>query len=187
MARSYSDHSLGDDAVFPVVVLLACVVWTHKVVVLKVEHYLRLACVVGAVIIGLVIIYNLVKRFKTWAWKRNPDMTVVDNMTGIEFEHYVARLLEAQGYKNIRLTEEYDFGIDIIAFKDGTTWGIQVKRYSNMVKAAAIRQAVTALKYYKCDKAMVVTNSTFSNTAKRLADSNGCMLINRDGLQNWTV
>jgi len=67
-------------------------------------------------------------------------------MTGLEFERYVARLLKSKGYNNIRLTEEYDYGIDIIAEKDGIRWGIQVKRYSGLVSADAVRQVITALK-----------------------------------------
>jgi restriction system protein len=103
-------------------------------------------------------------------------------MTGLEFEKYVAKLLKSQGYKHVRLTEKYDLGVDIIAEKEGMRWGIQVKRYSGLVKADAVRQAVTALKLYNCDRAMVVTNSHFSHTAKELASSNDCVLIDKNRL-----
>ena len=106
----------------------------------------------------------------------------IDNMTGIQFERYVAKLLKTKGYTNIKLTEKYDLGIDIIATKDNIRYGIQVKRYSYPVKADAIRQVVTALNYYNCDKAMVITNSTFTKTAIKLAQSNGCRLITKDYL-----
>jgi restriction system protein len=112
-------------------------------------------------------------------------MSVKDKMTGIEFERYVARLLRSKGYSHIRLTEEYDYGIDIIAIKDGVTWGIQVKRYSGLVKADAVRQVVTALKKYHCDRAMVISNSTYSNVAKVLARSNKCVLVDRSILTRW--
>ena len=100
-------------------------------------------------------------------------------MTGLEFEKYVDSILRTKGYINVRLTEKYDLGIDIIAIKDGITWGIQVKRYSGLVKANAVRQVVTALKHYNCDRAMVITNSTFSNTAIKLSRSNKSILIDR--------
>ena len=35
---------------------------------------------------------------------------------------------------------------------------------------------------YDCDRAMVITNSIFSNVAVRLASSNSCVLIDRSGL-----
>ena len=106
-------------------------------------------------------------------------------MSGLDFEHYIAKLLKTQGYNNVRLTEEYDYGVDIIAAKDGITWGIQVKCYSGLVKAETIRQVVTALRMYHCDRAMVITNSTFSRPAITLADSNDCVLVNGHVLRSW--
>ncbi len=103
-------------------------------------------------------------------------------MDGVSFEYYIAQLLANHGYRNISLTEQYDYGIDIIAEKDGVRWGVQVKRYTGLVKAEAVRQVVTGLRLYGCDRAMVVTNSTYSNVAKRLAEGNDCVLIDRDGL-----
>jgi HJR/Mrr/RecB family endonuclease len=112
-------------------------------------------------------------------------MKLIDSMTGLEFERCVAGLLEHQGYTNVELTEKYDYGVDIIADKDGIRWGIQVKRYSGLVKADAVRQVVTALKKYDCDKAMVITNSTYSMVAKDLASCNNCVLIDRGILLHW--
>jgi restriction system protein len=106
-------------------------------------------------------------------------------MTGLEFEMYVAHLLRINGYKNVRLTEKYDLGVDIIAIRDGIRWGIQVKRYSGLVKADAVRQVVTALNHYGCDRAMVITNSTYSKTAQELARCNGCALVDRKILLKW--
>jgi restriction system protein len=113
---------------------------------------------------------------------RNLRLRDVDAMDGIAFECYVAELLAECGYSNVSLTEQYDYGVDIIAEKDGVRWGIQTKRYSGLVKAAAVRQVVTGLRLYNCDRAMVITNSTFSAVAKRLADSNECLLVDRAGL-----
>ena len=90
----------------------------------------------------------------------------VDTMTGLEFEKYVAKYLRNQGYKT-NLTEKYDLGIDIVAVQDGIRQGVQVKRYKGVVGANAVRQSVTALNLYDCDRAMVVTNSYFSNTASQ--------------------
>lgn len=106
----------------------------------------------------------------------------VDVMDGTTFEYYVAQLLIERGYTNVSLTERYDYGVDIVAEKDGIRWGIQAKRYSGLVKAAAVRQVVTGLPLYGCDRAMVITNSTFSTVAMRLAEGNNCVLIDRAGL-----
>jgi restriction system protein len=104
-------------------------------------------------------------------------------MGGLDFEKYVAELLRANGYRNVSLTERYDFGVDIIAEKGGVRWGIQTKRHSGLVKASAVRQVVTGLKMYSCDRSMVVTNSTYSAVARRLANANDCVLVDHKGLQ----
>ena len=112
-------------------------------------------------------------------------VAAVDSMDGLEFERYLADLLRKRGYTNIQLTEKYDLGVDIIAKKDGVTWGIQAKRYNSPVKAEAVRQAYTALARYKCDRAMVITNSTYSNPARMLAKDNQIPLIDRESLSEW--
>lgn len=106
----------------------------------------------------------------------------IDTMTWQEFEYYVAGWLGRQGYKDVRLTEYYDLGVDIVAKKDGVTWGVQVKHYRNLVGIDAVRQVVVGLKKYKCDRAMVVTNSIFSRPAIELAKSQDCILIDQSSL-----
>lgn len=127
----------------------------------------------------LAKLYRLAHRIIT-----NHRLSDVDTMDGLVFEKYVANLLKQQGYSNISLTEQYDYGVDIIANRDGICWGIQVKRYSGLVKADAVRQVVTGLRVYGCDRAMVITNSTYSRVALELARSNGCELIDRSGLMH---
>lgn len=117
----------------------------------------------------------------------NRRLTHVDDMDGVEFESYIAGVLKKQGYTNIKLTEKYDYGVDIIAVKDGIRWGIQVKRYSGLVKADAVRQVVTGLRIYDCDRAMVITNSVFSRVAVQLANSNECVLIDRNVLTKMGI
>ena len=60
---------------------------------------------------------------KVWRWRQRTtvrdSMLAVDAMTGLEFERYVAALLKRQGFTRIKLTERYDWGVDIIAHKDG--------------------------------------------------------------------
>lgn len=143
--------------------------------------------IIGGLIVVLVLIVARVvwratqKRRKV----RALQLANVDTMNGFEFERYVARLLKNKGYTGIKLTERYDLGVDIIAVKGGVTWGIQVKRYSGNVKALAVRQVVTALNSYKCQRAMVVSNSFYSQPAQKLAASNNCVLVDRDELAGW--
>ncbi len=108
-------------------------------------------------------------------------------MTGIEFEKYVAEILKDQGYNHVALTEYFDWGADLTAEKDGVRWGVQVKRYTSKVGAKAVQQVVAGLNKYNCQRAMVVTNSTYTRQARGLARSNNCVLIDRDILADWIV
>lgn len=119
--------------------------------------------------------------------KSRKDGKDIDTMSGVDFERFIASILKTRGCSNVTLTEYYDLGIDIIAVKDGVTWGIQTKRNNGLVKVEAVRQAVGALKQYECDRAMVITNSIqgYSKPAKALAKSNNCILIERKDLAKW--
>lgn len=128
-------------------------------------------------IIGLFGIFRRIMRRRKIK-RISRSQIPIELMSWDEFEYFVADWLENQGYTDIRLTEHYDLGVDIVARKDGVTWGVQVKRYSGLVGINAVRQVVVALKMYGCDRAMVVTNSTFSRPAIELARSQDCLLIN---------
>ena len=191
MARPYRHYhkrpknSTTESTTFILSILLAGVVWTHKATVLVIGHGVATAL---PLIIGLLLVMLIRKLLRALVAKqrmRSLDMDGVDSMSGLEFERYIARLLKLQGYTHIKLTERYDLGVDIIATKDGIQWGIQVKRYNSLVKAAAVRQVVTALRTYHCDRAMVVTNSVFSRPARELAKSNNCILIDGSALSRW--
>ena len=183
--KSYNDGTTGNTTAFVFTVLLVSNAWTHKVLTMKTKHILAYSLLASLGVMSLLIIYKTIKKVKVWRGNRNPTMAAIDKMTGLEFERYIAKLLNNKGYSHIRLTEEFDYGIDIIAIKDGITWGIQVKRYSGLVKANAVRQVVTALKKYHCDRAMVITNSTYSKVAVELAKHNDCVLVDRNGLLKW--
>lgn len=159
---------------FPIFfVLLAGVVITYRNIILHVSIFI-------AALFGLRLLLRLNRTIRNAIVNRR--LIHVDDMDGIKFETYIADVLKNCGYTNIKLTEKYDYGVDIIAVKNGVRWGIQVKRYSGLVKADAVRQVVAGLRIYDCDRAMVITNSVFSRVAVRLANSNECVLIDRRGL-----
>lgn len=136
---------------------------------------------VAAVVVAVLSFVAIRKNQKL----RAIQLSGVDVMDGFVFEKYVEELLKNQGFHNVRLTEKYDLGIDAIADKDGEKWGIQIKRNRGKTKAESVRQAVTALNHYKCTRAMVVSNSQFTGAARQLAESNRCVLIDRQQLGEW--
>jgi restriction system protein len=192
MATSYhrrTRHSGADtdSLAFIFIILSVCAFWEHKALIQHIEHVIWYVFVTVACLIMAIFIVKVGKRLSRPCCRVNYDISDIDCMEGLEFERYVASLLKKLGYGAVRLTEKYDYGVDIIAVKNGVTWGIQVKRYSGLVKANAVRQVVTALRKYHCDKAMVITNSYYSEIAKDLARWNDCLLIDRDTLRHWVV
>ncbi|HVC35974.1 MAG TPA: restriction endonuclease [Candidatus Dormibacteraeota bacterium] len=189
MTHSYSrrtrSKSYDERTSLVAIILITGTLYAHRIGLYK--AIFPIVWIIG--LIGLLFAikytYKTSKRILKCRKTNNPSMKLIDRMAGIQFEHRVAGLLKNQGYTNVRLTEEYDYGVDIIANKDGITWGIQVKRYSGLVKADAVRQVVTALKKYDCDRAMVITNSIYSMVAKDLASRNNCVLIDRGIISKW--
>lgn len=160
----------GNDFTFPIVILVGAAAWMHR------DELVHIAYISAGVMGCLLVAYI--------AWRYlDARLRDIDSMDGIAFERYVADLLRNKGYHNISLTEKYDYGVDIIAEKGGIRWGVQVKRYSSPVKANAVRQVIAGLRVYDCNRAMVITNSTYSKVARHLAEANGCVLVDRTGLE----
>lgn len=96
---------------------------------------------------------------------------VVPEMTGVMYERYVGSRLAILGYTQIDYTPASgDFGADILAVDpDGRKACIQCKRYESTVGIEAAQQVVGGKAYYRCDRAIVITNSTFTPAAKEFA------------------
>lgn len=128
------------------------------------------------------------------AWKRLTvrnslpvDMDKIDQMDGIAFEQYLKPIFERQGYLT-RVTKcSGDYGADLILRKGRKKYVVQAKRYSNNIGVSAIQQVVSAVKYYKANNAIVVTNQNFTPAAFQLAKANGVRLIDRKELAKMIV
>lgn len=131
------------------------------------------------------IFYYYVIRRKQIAYQeglRQLEIDDVDNMSGVEFEKYIADLFRRQGYMFEITAASGDMGVDLVVVKAGVRTAVQTKRYSRPVNQAAVREAIAGMKQYKCTKSMVVTNSTFTKLAKQLAQVNECELVDRERL-----
>lgn len=109
------------------------------------------------------------------------DYSTIDN--GYEFESFVANLYKMLGYNVLDVTSKSgDQGADVLIEKDNIKYAIQVKYYNNPVGNKAIQEVVAAKSFYKTDKAMVVTNSTFTPQAITLANANDVLLVDGNKL-----
>ncbi len=103
----------------------------------------------------------------------------VKNMTGLQYETYVARKLRRKGFKRIKVTQASgDYGADILAFDNkGKKTCIQCKKYQGSVGVRAVQEIIAAKGYYNCQRAMVITTASFTPNAKELARSQGVELF----------
>ena len=98
-------------------------------------------------------------------------------MTGIEYEQWCAARLRKKGFRNVRMTKASgDQGIDLIAGRNGLTYGFQCKYYSSPIGNDAVQEAYAGKTYYGLDKAAVITNQTFTASAAALAEQTGVEL-----------
>ncbi len=115
--------------------------------------------------------------------KQTTSIFDIDLMDGIEFEHFIAELFVRMGYNAEVTKQSGDQGIDVIAEKNSKRIGIQAKCYSNQVGNSAIQEVVAGIRHYNLDKAIVVTNNYFTNSASELAKSNNVILWDRNILK----
>lgn len=101
-------------------------------------------------------------------------------MNGLRFEDYCADILRRNGYKHVQVTRSSgDQGVDVLASRKGKKYAVQCKYYSGAVGNKAVQEVMAGQVYYNCDAAIVMTNSTFTKSAKELAEKAGVELWDR--------
>lgn len=136
-----------------------------------------------AVAAGLVMIVAagivLCKRFR-----RSEHAHRLDNMEGLEFEYYCADLLSENGFIEVEVTKSSgDYGIDILAEKEGVTYAIQCKRYSAPVGVKAVQEAYAGRDYYDRMVGAVMTNQYFTKAAVEAARKLKILMWDRDYIE----
>jgi len=111
--------------------------------------------------------------------KRPGGLSEIDAMTGTQFERRLESLFRDLGYAVRHTGRLGDFGADLVIERNGHKTAVQAKRHREQVGLPAVREALGAKGIYGCGSAMVVTNSTFTWRAKKLADANGVELWDR--------
>ena len=134
-----------------------------------------LAVLVLAAAAGVV----LCRRFR----KRYAD-DELDEMEGLDFEYYCAELLRNRGFIEVEVTKSSgDYGIDILAEKEGVTYAIQCKRYNGPVGVKAVQEAYAGRDFYDSMVGCVLTNQYFTQPAVDAAQKLKILLWDRDYLE----
>lgn len=109
----------------------------------------------------------------------------LDNMEGHDFEYFCAELLKENGFLEVRVTRgSGDYGIDILAEKDGISYGIQCKCYNSPVGIKAVQEAYAGRDYYDCMVGVVMTNQYFTKPAVEAAKKLKIVLWDRGYLDS---
>jgi restriction system protein len=120
------------------------------------------------------------------------SVATTDDMTGTEFEHWVARLMRRSGFTDVRVSGGAgDRGADLVAV---TPYGgravVQCKRYAPHRKVTSPdvqRFAGTARAVHGADLALLVTTGGVTVPAARLADQLNITVVSRADLMEWVA
>ena len=148
----------------------------------------------GLVLTVLVLLWLSVRRdrFRAMRQRRRDleylmsGMAAIDQMSGVEFEEFVSAQLRTRGWNVTHTASTGDYGVDLIARKDGACMAVQCKRLAKAVGVVAVQQVVSGALHHGCNQTAVVTNQAFTKAARRLADTHRCRLVAREQLQIWT-
>lgn len=111
-------------------------------------------------------------------------LAACDLLDGHDFEYLCAAILKANGYENVTVTKASgDQGIDVFADKSGSRYAIQCKCYSSPVGNHAVQEAFAGAAFYGGRIPVVMTNQTFTPSARELAAQNKVILWDRGELE----
>lgn len=96
---------------------------------------------------------------------------------GHAFEKWVAEALIGFGWTANVTVGSGDQGIDVIAEKGGKKLGIQCKLYSSAIGNKAVQEAHAGKAYYSADTVAVLSNASYTSSAKDLAKVTGVELL----------
>lgn len=134
-----------------------------------------------AAVLMLIIVWGIFHYF-LFSKKRKP--LPLDDMEGHDFEMFCARLLENRGFEEVEVTKgSGDYGVDILAEKEGVTYAIQCKRYTAPVGVKAIQEAYAGRDYYDRMVGAVLTNQYFTAPAVEAAKKLKILLWDRGYLE----
>ena len=117
-------------------------------------------------------IINLVFEYQKKEHETDSFVTIdVDSLDPIQFEHYCSELLGKSGWISRVTQANGDQGIDVIANFGNIKAVFQCKKYSQPVGNSAVQEVIAGKVFEQANVAAVVTNSTFTPSARQLAAS----------------
>lgn len=133
--------------------------------VFRVEFGIGLVILALAAALLLFLRRHKIRRHR----KRINIMRRIDTMSGADFESFLAQYFRKQGYRVEVTKASGDFGADLILRKGRKRIVVQAKRWTGTVGVSSVQEVVAARHYYRATEAMLITNSTLTRNAEKLA------------------
>lgn len=145
------------------------------------NKYFPIVTIIVIIVVLLLCVTGIC--FLVSARRKRPSS--LDLMEGHDFEYFCAELLRKRGFQEVEVTKgSGDYGIDILAEKEGITYAIQCKRYAVPVGVKAVQEAYAGRDYYDCMVGVVLTNQYFTTPAVEAAKKLKILLWDRGYLES---
>ena len=145
---------------------------------------------IAIIILCVLLLFILITYSDTLFWKDKSAieyrlLSDLKRMHPFKFEDYVAKLYKNMGYSVKQTKRTGDGGKDIVATKNGQTYFVECKRYSDPINVHKMRDFVGACVLGGKDvKGIYVTTSSFTNDAKSAANRIGIQMIDGNKLMS---
>lgn len=129
---------------------------------------------------GGILILALAAIFTVRFFRNRSRGSEMDDMEGHEFEYFCADLLKDNGFAEVEVTRgSGDYGVDILAEKDGVTYAVQCKCYNGPIGVKAVQEVYAGRDFYDRMVGAVMTNQYFTSAAVQAAGKLKILLWDR--------
>ena len=129
---------------------------------------------------GGILILALAAIFTVRFFRNRSRGSEMDDMEGHEFEYFCADLLKDNGVAEVEVTRgSGDYGVDILAEKDGITYAVQCKCHTDPIGIRAVQEVYAGRDYYDRMVWVVMTNQYFTSAAVHAAEKLKILLWDR--------
>lgn len=135
----------------------------------------------GIIIAGVILVVAVITVCILKYRKRQLMPLSMDEMEGHDFEYYCADLLRNIGFIDVEVTKgSGDFGVDILAEREGISYAFQCKCYDKPIGVKAIQEVYAGRDFYGRMVGVVMTNQYFTQPAVDMAKKLNILLWDRD-------
>ena len=107
-----------------------------------------------------------------------------EQMNPYDYELMCSEIMKKQGWESSVTKGSGDQGVDVVAEKNDIKLVMQCKRFNQPVGNFAVQEIFAGAGYYEASHSIVVTNNTFTPSARRLASKLNVFLLHHDDLHN---